>query len=168
MEPLAEAIRSHPDIKGIEVVGSVHKISSFEDDILLTLTSPRNSLPNLFTLLKTFASLLGLHVNPTKSKAMSVNLSPPELSSLKENFPFQWLSSLPYLGIHLTPTYDGLYQANFPPLFKKLTDMLSSWSHFPLSWFGRISAVHMTYLPKLLYLSVTGPNSFLYITNPPT
>lgn len=30
--------------------------------------------------------------------------------------------------------------------------MLSSWSHFPLSWFGRIVAVRMTYIPKLLYL----------------
>lgn len=99
MVPLAEDICSHPDIKGIEVAGSAHKISLFAEDILLTLTTPRILLPNLLPLLDAFASLSVLNVNPTKCKAMSVNLSPSEVASLKTTFPFQWLSSLPYLGI---------------------------------------------------------------------
>lgn len=78
---------------------------------------------------------------------MSVNLLPFKLATLKDAFPLQLLPSLPYLGIRLTLGYDGLYQANFPPLFKKLTDMLSSWSHLLLSWFGRIAAVRMS--PKI-------------------
>lgn len=84
--PLAEATCSHPDIKCIEVAGSSHKISLFADDILLTLTSPRISLPNLFSLLKAFASLSVC----TRHEALSVNLSPLELASLKANFLFQW------------------------------------------------------------------------------
>lgn len=56
MESLAEAIRSHPDIKGFEVAGSAHKIS-FADDILLTLTTPKILSPNLLPLLDAFASL---------------------------------------------------------------------------------------------------------------
>lgn len=123
LETLAEADHSHLDIKGIEVTGSSHKISLFTDDTLMTLTSPGVSLPNLLFLLDTLASLSGLHVNPTKSKAMSINISPSELTALKTAFPFHWLSSL---GIRLTPTYEGLYQVNFPPLFRKLTGMLSS------------------------------------------
>lgn len=55
MEPLAKAVRSHSDITGIKVAGSVHKISLFADDILMTLISPRISLPNLLSLLETFA-----------------------------------------------------------------------------------------------------------------
>lgn len=51
MEPLAEAIRSHPDITGVEIAGSPHKIAFFVDDILLTLTNPRIALPNLFLFL---------------------------------------------------------------------------------------------------------------------
>lgn len=70
LEPLAEAIRLHPDVKGTEVAGSAHKISLVADDILLTLTTPRVSLPNLLSLLSTFASISGLHVNPNKSKAV--------------------------------------------------------------------------------------------------
>lgn len=101
LEPLAEAVRTHPDDGDVEVAGSAHKISLFIDNILLTLTHPRVSWPNQ-SLLDTFASLSGLHVNLTKSKAMLVNLSSSELAA----FPFQWLSSLPYLGIRLTPRYE--------------------------------------------------------------
>lgn len=50
LEPLAEAIRSHPDIKGIEVADCPHNFFLFADDILLTLTFPRISLPNLQSL----------------------------------------------------------------------------------------------------------------------
>lgn len=56
----------------------------------MTLTSPRVSLPNVLSLLDTFASLSGLKINHTKSKAMSVNLSSPELEALKTAFPFHW------------------------------------------------------------------------------
>lgn len=45
--------------------------------------------------------------------------------------------------------------------------MLSSWSTLPLSWFGRIATVRMTYLPKLLYyfwvLPVQVPSHILCI-----
>lgn len=70
VEPLAEAIQSHADVRGIEVAGSSHKISLFADDKLLTLTSPRVSLPNLLSFLDNFAYFLGPCVNPAKLKAM--------------------------------------------------------------------------------------------------
>lgn len=60
LEPLAEAVRTHLDIKDIEVVGFHHQISLIADDILMTLPSPRVSLPNLLSLLDTFACLSGL------------------------------------------------------------------------------------------------------------
>lgn len=106
-------------------------------------------------------------VNPAKSKALPVNLPPSDLVALKRAFSFQWLSSLLYLGIKLTPTYAGLYQANNPPLFSKLSAMFSSWSHLSLSWFGRIVTVCMSYIPKLLYffriLLVPVPSHILHI-----
>lgn len=82
---------------------------------------------------------------------MSINLAPLGLEHLRSAFSFQWLTSLPYLGIKLTPSYSGLYQANFPMLFGKLAAMLTFWSALPLSWFGRIATIRKTYLPKLLY-----------------
>ena len=146
---MAEAIQSHPDVSGVEVAGTSHKLSLFADDILLTITKPRISLPNLLSLLDSFALFSGLAVNQAKSKAMSINICPSDLDSLRSAFPFQWLTSLPYLGIKLVPKYSQLYQANFPSLFGKLTVMLTSWSTLPFSWFGRVATVRMTYLPKL-------------------
>lgn len=64
MEPLAEAIHSNPDVKGVDVAGSPHKIILFADDILLSLTNPRLSLPNLIKTLDTFALLSRLCINP--------------------------------------------------------------------------------------------------------
>lgn len=152
LELLAEVVRTHPDITGVEVASTTHKISLFADDILLSITKPRIALPNLLSLLNTFAMFSGLSVNLAKSKAMSINLPPSQLASLQMAFSFQWLTSLPYLRIRLTPSYTGLYHADSPQMFGKLAAMLPSWSHLPLSWFGRIETVSMTYFPKLLYI----------------
>lgn len=36
MEPLAEVIRAHSDIKGVKIAAAQHKISLFADDVILT------------------------------------------------------------------------------------------------------------------------------------
>lgn len=60
----------------------------------------------------------------------------------------------------ILPTYEGLYQANFPPLFKTLSNLLLSWNHSPLSWFGRMNAVRMTYLPNTAILLLGSTDSY--------
>lgn len=63
----------------------------------------------------------------------------------------QWSStSIQYLGIHLTPKLEYLYKANYPPLLSSIQQELNKWK--PLSWLGRIHAIKMSLLPKLLYL----------------
>lgn len=114
MEPLAEAIQSHPDITGVEIAGLPHKVSLFADDILLTLTNPRITVPNLFSLLDSFASFSGLSVNPNKSQAMSINLPPSDLT-LKNTFTFQWLTSLSYLGNPAHLNLCGTLSGKLPP-----------------------------------------------------
>lgn len=54
MEPLAEAVRSHSGIKGVEK-GRQHKISLFTDDVILTLTDAKNSLHSTSELLDQLA-----------------------------------------------------------------------------------------------------------------
>lgn len=51
IKPLAAWFRQEPNIRGILVRGRKFKISLFVDDILLTLTHPRVTLPNLHKLL---------------------------------------------------------------------------------------------------------------------
>lgn len=44
IEPLAESIRSHPDIDGFHLAGWAHIVNLFADDMILMLTRPEVSL----------------------------------------------------------------------------------------------------------------------------
>lgn len=146
-------IRLDPDVRGIELVGHHHKVCLFVDDILIFLSHPHTSAPNLLSVLEKFAQISGLHVNPRKSNALNISLSPSELQLAKASLPFTWVShQLPYLGVKLTASISELFAANFLPLLKQVTNLMSQWSSLYLSWMGRINVIKMTILPKFLYL----------------
>lgn len=86
IEPLAIAICSNPDIRGVDCGSNTHKCALFTDDLLLFLTSPNSSLPTLRSLLDTFASVSGLQVNMTKSQAFNISLPPASVKYLKRLF----------------------------------------------------------------------------------
>lgn len=74
IEPLAALIRVNPDIRGLEVASTSHKLCLFADDALMFITSPHATLPNLMNILDKFAQVSGLEVNQTKSKVLNVSL----------------------------------------------------------------------------------------------
>ena len=63
LEPLAQAVRQDPDIKGVQVGQQIHKISPFVDDVILLLTDPNQSLSKLQALLSSCSSISGYKVN---------------------------------------------------------------------------------------------------------
>lgn len=79
LEPLAEAIRSHPDIRGIPMRHREYKLSLFVGDILLTLTNPHISLPSLHNLLSKFYQITKW--TPLR-QALPIHIPPVELKSL--------------------------------------------------------------------------------------
>lgn len=52
MEPLAEAIRSSPEVRGITAASQQHKINLFADDVILTLTTVETLLPRVTSILQ--------------------------------------------------------------------------------------------------------------------
>uniref|UniRef100_A0A8C5QIU9 Reverse transcriptase domain-containing protein n=1 Tax=Leptobrachium leishanense TaxID=445787 RepID=A0A8C5QIU9_9ANUR len=153
IEPLAAYIRNHPDVRGVEVGGKPYKMSLFADDVLLSLTSPITTLPNLMRALRDYGRISGYKLNADKSEVLDLNLTEEERAVVRDRFPFRWCrSSMGSLGTQLTPTWEQLYSANYGVLLPSLHTLLSTWSHLNLSLFGRIYAVKMTLLPKLLYL----------------
>lgn len=153
LEPLAIKLRQNLNIQGIPCGGRVHKCFLFADDILMYLSSPLASIPNLLRELEMFTTLSGLRINQSKSQALNLTIDKATINTLKSDFPFTWQEdALPYLGIHLTTSIDTLYKHNFPPLYKKLQDDLTRWATNPPSWFGRLNSVKMNILPRLLYL----------------
>lgn len=58
LEPLLMRIRWNTDIRGIKVGEEIHKIAAYVDDILLYITRPMISLPNLVKTLKEYGGSL--------------------------------------------------------------------------------------------------------------
>lgn len=151
MEPLAEAIRSHTGIRGVEISTIHHKINIFADDVILTLTDVDKSLANTTTLLKLYGSLSYYKVNTSKSLILDLSLTPSMKHRLKNRFPYSWQeSSLPYLGIHLTRNLSNLIKANFPPLLKSTQLEIDRIAKVENSWWGRIVLYKMIVLPKIV------------------
>lgn len=103
MEPLAESVRSHTGIKGFEVAGSQHKINLFADDVILTLANAENSLRSASEILDRFGSLTYYKVISSKPLILAISITPRLRKSLQSISPFTCrVSSIPYLGIHIT------------------------------------------------------------------
>uniref|UniRef100_A0A803K2X3 Reverse transcriptase domain-containing protein n=1 Tax=Xenopus tropicalis TaxID=8364 RepID=A0A803K2X3_XENTR len=156
IEPLAAAIRCDPNITGITINSMQFKIALFADDVLLTLTNPIISLPNLHTLLENYGLISGYKINLSKTEALPLHI--PDLSALKQTFNYNWKTdALSYLGTQITADYQQLFDFNFKPLIHHTRATLLKWSTQSISWFGRIAAVKMSILPKFLYLFETLP-----------
>lgn len=81
-------IRLNPDIKGVTVGNSQHKILAYTDDMLFSITNPVVFLPNLLHEFKVYGQISNLKINFGKSEAMGVEIPPPLLRTLKSNFGF--------------------------------------------------------------------------------
>ena len=76
MEPLAQAIRQHQDIRGVR--GTEHKLGLFADDLLVYITQPDVSFPALTGLLQEYGYYSGYKINVTKTQILTLNYSPPK------------------------------------------------------------------------------------------
>ena len=144
IEPLAEAIRMAPAIRGL-LVDYEHKISLYADDVLVFISNPETSIPALLNIIDLFSKFSGYKINLTNSEAMplgSLNSIPAALLS----FPFKLSpTGFVYLGEFITPKFKQMYKANFAPLFEKLRQDLERWNSLPVSWLGCM--VKMNVLP---------------------
>lgn len=70
-EPLAIAIRSHPNIVG----HMTKKVSTYADDTLLYLDGSTDALPTALALIKRFGSFSGLKINWDKSQIVPQAIS---------------------------------------------------------------------------------------------
>lgn len=152
LEPLLRRVRANADITGLTVGAVEHKLSAYADDVLFHLTNPLVSLPVLMRELKNFGTLSNFKINYNKSEILPVNLSSSMTKSLKAAFPFTWTkSSLRYLGIQLTDSFDTLYTTNFPRLLTEIKQDLTHWTKTAFTWIGRTNIIKMNVLPRILF-----------------
>lgn len=168
MEPMLRRLRDNPAIKGVDVLHNQYKLAAYADDILLFLTDPITTIPNLLTDFTLFKNLSNLQINFEKSKALNITLPITTVAICKHNFPFSWENSdISYLGIKLTTNLSDLYAKNFLPLIMSIQADLQKWHLGSFSWLGRIAILKMNILPRILYLlqaiPIKLPTSFPFL-----
>ena len=152
IETPASWIRQTQNIEGICINGEDHKVARYADDVLVYLSNPSNSLPNLMAVLEKFGNYSGYKLNIQKTHILTINYQPTK--QLREKFHINWdQKSLKYLGINLLRRIQTLAEINYGPLLTKIKDDVHRWNSISfLSLSHRIDSVRMNILPRYLYL----------------
>jgi hypothetical protein len=69
LEFLARAIRQEEEIKGIQIVKEIVKVSLFADDMILYFKDPKNSTQRLLDTINNLSNVAGYKINLQKSVA---------------------------------------------------------------------------------------------------
>lgn len=153
IKPLAESFHSHPSIHDILLAGRSHSMNLFADNVILMLTKPDISLLHTHAKLSEFSLLSYYKVKYSKSLILKVGIPGHKYLQLQQQFPYNWTTtSIPYLGVFLTPSTASIAGANYKFLIPKLDKELNNLATVELSWAGRLAASKMLILPQILYL----------------
>lgn len=145
-----------------------YKISLYADDLLIYITDPLSCTPVILNILNDFSSFSGYKINYSRSTCFPINNKAHKIKDA--DLPFSMSKpGFKYLGINVTPSFSGLFEANFSPMLDKLKYELQRWSTLYLSLAGRINCIKMNVLPRFLYLfqslPVFQPKSFFRSTD---
>ena len=149
IEPLSIALRNNGKIEGIVRGGLTHTVSLYADDLLLYVTNPVTSVPEVLDVLEHFGKISGYKLNYNKSEYFPIN----KTAELYPNLPFKLsANSFTYLGVKVTKSYHHLFKNNFASLLEQTKKDIQRWSILPLSLIGRVNSIKMNVVPKYLYL----------------
>lgn len=159
LEPLACAIRAQKDICGITIGNHEFKANLFADDILLTLTNPQQSIPQVLKIIDDFGKLSGYKVNYSKSE--SIPLNNYTFQSHLGSAPFSWKpGGMKYLGIKIQAPIDKVVELNTSEILKSMRDDTKRWSVLPMSLWARAEIIKMNLLPRLTFIISSIPLKF--------
>lgn len=159
LEPLAIALRTNQNIKGV-IAGQVeHKLFLYADDILLVSSNPQIAAGNIGSIIKSFSAISGYTINWSKSEAMPLSaFCPPDI---RKDWQFRWMpSGLIYLGIKLIPGLKEIIRINIAPVIEHINALTQNWAKMNMSLLGKINLVKMIIAPKLNYILYMLPLTF--------
>lgn len=161
MEHLTTAICNDLDIQGITIKKQNIKCQ-YADNLLLYITNPVVTIPNLIQEFNRFGAMSNFKVNYDKSEALNITLSNKTLDLLQRNFSFKWQKvAIKYLGTHIPRDLTKLQELNCLSIIQNIIKLLHKYDRMVFSRKGRINIVKMDILPKLLYIFQTVPIFFL-------
>ena len=151
IEPLAQYIRQHKDIKGIQIGEESHVIGLFADDVICYLQEPETSLPILINSLDLYGLYSGYKLNMAKTQILTFNYSPSKM--IREKYSWNWSAeSMSYLGVKITKNLDKLYDKNIKKIDQEIRTDIDRWGTLILDFSSKIEIIKMNILPRLLYI----------------
>ncbi len=158
-EMLAHSIRDNPEITGIKINETEHKLNQYADDTVLFLDTNTENIEQVIASLGHFANTSGLKLNVNKSEAIIAGTVDDKLTEwcLKNNLRIN-NNGVNYLGIHVGKNMKELSNINFGTTIGKMKSVLNMWKQRDLTLLGKISIVKSLALSKLVYVTtVLGP-----------
>uniref|UniRef100_A0A670IRS6 Reverse transcriptase domain-containing protein n=1 Tax=Podarcis muralis TaxID=64176 RepID=A0A670IRS6_PODMU len=155
LEVLLNLIRKDQLVEGIQVGRKQYKLKAFADDLVLTLQEPEPSTKRVLELIYEFGRVAGFKLNKQKTKVLAKNLTPSEIDGFQKETELNVVKKVKYLGVNLSGKNLNLFKDNYEKCWSEIKKDLEIWSRLKLSLLGRIAAVKMNVLPKMLFLFQT-------------
>lgn len=157
LEILLKKISNDKDIEGIKIKNYQFKYRAFADDIVFFVQDPERNFPKLFTKIEEFGQYGGFYINKSKSKILLKNTKKATKEEIEKITGCDVVNKVKYLGIDLTNKNLDIFKNNYERIWKRIKEDMMKWNSQNLSLFGRIAAVKMNVLPRMLYLFQTVP-----------
>lgn len=138
LEPVAEALRIPPNIKGLLVSWLEVKVALYVDDLLLFfLIDVGSSLQGALQILNSFPSITGLKVNWAKSLLFPIDIE--ARNTALPDIPLQWVENFKYLGVVISCPASEFIYLNLTPVLRDIRPKLKAWESLQLPLLGHIN-----------------------------
>ena len=152
-------LKSNEDIQGINIGGEEYKLSQFADDTTILLDGQEKSLVETMKTLRLFASLSGLKINGTKTKAVWIGSKKFSGETFNHRFKFEWNQKEFFiLGIRFSCNLNNMIKLNYKEKLSQIEKELKQWSKRILTPLGRITILKTLIISKLNHLFISLPN----------
>ena len=129
-----------------------HRVSIYDDDVVLFLCPVATDLRMVEDLLQLFGSATGLKTNIQKSSVMPIQCSEDELTVMQAHLPCK-VQSFP-CKYHVLPlSISKLTRAQLQPIIVKIAEKLPGWKADLLNRAGRAILVQYVLTKMLLYVA---------------
>ena len=160
-EILSCLFKSNRDIKGIKIADTEYVLSQFADDTTVILDGSEKSLNETLSVLNTFASVSGLKVNTSKTRAVWIRSRKSSGETFNHRLKLDWSQSdFIVLGIKFSCNLDRIVDLNYNEKIKEIEKEIKQWSKRILRPLGRITVLKTLLIAKMihLYIALTSPS----------
>uniref|UniRef100_A0A803TDZ5 Reverse transcriptase domain-containing protein n=1 Tax=Anolis carolinensis TaxID=28377 RepID=A0A803TDZ5_ANOCA len=152
LETLINSVREDTELKGAKIRKEQYKIKAYADDLICIIEEPVRTVGNWLNKLENFGKISGLKINKDKTTFLTKNMTEKRQFELTTISGIKVSKKIKYLGIILTAKNSQLIENNYDTRWKDIQKHLATWKDQKLSFMGRIAAMKMTILPKMLFL----------------